>query len=147
MSCVRMPRSSLGIADDLAEALVRRNETAIELALGDTCCRLRDDGAKSLLAFAQRPLGPDTFRRLADDAEDAQRLAVRIVNRRIGNIEVNRFGIAVALDVERSVLGGDRLAIVKNGLQKRFEIIPELGPVFARGTAKGLGCLSPIVGA
>ncbi len=132
---------ALGVAGDLAEAFVHQNETAIELALGDPGCRLRDDGAKPLFAFAQGLIRTNPFRCFVDNTEDAQRLAIRIANRRVGNVEVNRFGIAVALDIEGPVLGGNRLAIVKNGAQKRFEVAPELGPVFLCGMPQGLRML------
>ncbi|MNI79969.1 hypothetical protein D3C73_1364620 [compost metagenome] len=54
----------------------------------------------------------------------------------IRDVEIDGFGIAVTLDIEGAILRGDCLTCVHHTAQEWLEIVPKLGPILARGSAK-----------
>jgi hypothetical protein len=91
---------------------------------------------ETFFALAKRSFRDDAFGRLVDEAQDSLDGTMRIAHRRVGNVEIDRFGEAMPFDVEGTVFGGDGLAGLANRQQQRFEIVPKLRPIFARRPAK-----------
>src|SRR6516165_6063086 len=78
----------------------------------------------------------DTRSRLAHDAQDAADAAIRLSHGRIGNIKIDVLAHAVPFDVERPVFCRKCLPAGAHAAQERFEVVPQLRPVFAGGTAE-----------
>src|SRR5581483_11396269 len=92
--------------------------------------------AQARFTLPQRRRSPHAFGRLRDDAEHAADASIRLGDRRIGNVEIDGFAKALALDVERPVLARERLAGVADAFQQRLQIVPQLGPVLAGRAAE-----------
>ncbi len=89
----------------------------------------------------QRLLRPLALGGLVDQAQHAAHRPALVADRRVGDVEEHLFAVAVALDVEGTVLGGDGLAALAHAPQQGLEVVPQLGPVVPRGTAEGGGML------
>jgi len=68
--------------------------------------------------------------RCSVDAKNPANAAFLAADGRIGDVEVDCFRVAVAFDVEGTVLRKNRLTAVKDTLKQGLPIVPEFAPVF-----------------
>ena len=104
--------------------------------MNDPCGGLRKNRPQSLFARLQCTLELHPVRCFVDDAKNPANAALLVADGRIGDVEVDRFRVAMVFDVEGTVLCKDRLPAVKDPSKQGLEIIPEFTPVFSGRTSK-----------
>lgn len=105
------------------------------LAHGRDGARIRDT-RREVVQQLEPALADDLLRLLGDRAEQSADPAVVAGNGTVREREIGFLAVAVALHEEQQVLVEGRLPVQQDGIGARADLVPDLGPHVAPGTAQ-----------